>query len=466
MTIESWARVSPGMVDNHFAREFIARHNLYGAQNFDLGRVTTREHLAALREVESLYGRSMDDGGLDWCERRELARLMGSTNEALVDADADNRMARLSGGRYGFDPGYYEPGERSGGRRTESGTSEPRTSDEEGVHRTEDGRIVFDEAPSREDVRGGAVYRKGQKGDDFKPIQQNLLDGGYYGKCADDGEIDGMYGDRTEAAVRRWQGDHGFEQTGTLNDEQYQQLRGDNTCDPEQERSGGSGGSRRERPSEVRRRSYGVEGSWDDDCDRRASSSGRRTSDEDADGGSKDKRSRVDLFAGYQADHSIKDVRGRKIAEGESVGAGLDAEYKIVDGKNFNVKANTYVGGEATVGDGAAHGKAGLYAGVDAEVSGGFDLRYFGMDAKGSAGVGGGAQGEVYAANRDGRVSVGGAAKAGKGFTLGLGGGVWFDYGKVADDASAAWNWSGRKITEAGDAVVEGWNGIDWGHDD
>ncbi len=56
-----------------------------------------------------------------------------------------------------------------------------------------------------------AVYRQGSTGDTVKQIQQKLSDGGYYS-----GEIDGIYGPGTAAAVRSFQKKNGLAEDGIV----------------------------------------------------------------------------------------------------------------------------------------------------------------------------------------------------------------------------------------------------------
>lgn len=393
----------------------------FGDKTLDPGRITTQEHRGAIGDLERMYGAAMKDGGLDEPKKASLAAKMNSTSTALTDAHLDN----AHGDSFGT-------------------AVEPR--------RAADGGIIFEAAPSLEDVKSGkGTIAIGQKGEGVNIVQQKLFDGGHYQGLYDEGTdsmkiVDSMNGDKTTAAIRSWQKTSGFEATGTLDKDGLSALlegRVNTTKAHGKAQDWWAG------PQDEARAALSVDATVF-------------------------KQNKADLFAGTTENQQIKDARGRAVADG-ATNTGVGAEYNVsvaevkgnvgdskgtgADGR-VAVEADAYAGAEVShkVSDkGAAFsGKAGAYAGVDATAEGGVGFRYFGVGAKASAGVGAGGVVEGHAAYENGRASVGIFAKAGKGITGGAGGELWIDFGKIKDDALAAHDWAKKTVSGL-------FGGINWG---
>lgn len=66
------------------------------------------------------------------------------------------------------------------------------------------------------------MMQKGNRGDDVKEIQEILISQGYL-----DGDADGIFGKKTEAAVLAFQKDHGLDATGIVGEGTYRELKND-----------------------------------------------------------------------------------------------------------------------------------------------------------------------------------------------------------------------------------------------
>ncbi len=81
-------------------------------------------------------------------------------------------------------------------------------------------RHSYRPGPSLSDVRGGAALRFGHSGEDVRQIQRLLNQAGASPRLAEDG----LLGPKTEAAIRRFQGQQGLPTTGALDARGLQAL--------------------------------------------------------------------------------------------------------------------------------------------------------------------------------------------------------------------------------------------------
>lgn len=444
--------IVPGDVNSRFVNSFIDRQatlNLYG----DPGRVTTQEHRGAIEDLDKMYAQAMQDGGLNTGDRTDLAKMMNHTELARIDGFIDNFSAE-------GDPGYYEPGDgykdikadtSSTTERTETASTseEAQTQTKSGEpRRAADGRIIFDAAPSLEDVKNGdATIGIGQKGEQINDIQQQLFDGGHYKDLYPEGTaagdiVDGMNGDKTTGAIKAWQKANGYEETGSLDKDGYANLMGTSSTTSSSSTTSTDGTKKTE----------GSDGWW-------ASPEADGLSGAGIDG-NVFKQNKADIFAGTTEDTNITDSRGRIIADGatnrgigvEYNATGIDVAANIGDSKGTGadgrlaIEADVYAGAEVstklTEDSAAISGKVGAYAGVDSVAEGGLGFRYFGFGGKATAGVGAGAVAEGHASYENGRASAGFFTKAGKGVTAGGGMDAWIDFGQMKDDLVSAKDWA------------------------
>ncbi len=451
MVLES-IPVSPQAVNRSYVEGFLRDHRRYSSY-FDPKNATTHDHASALRSVQTLYGTAMEDGGLSTDDRTHLAGLMTNTNAAAVDAYFQER--------YSVDPEFYNPRNPSGNdfagaavasqrdaraeteTETEArpdGTRPGETDPDFGagdrtIRRAADGGIIYDGAPSFEDVRAGdAALGLGHKSEEVRQVQEQLFNGGFYeglypeGTAAGD-VADHFYGERTTEAVRRWQEKNGVEQTGQLDGRQLDALLNNQPL-------GSVSGDGIDQVAE----------------DRHSSPIGLDINAFEASG---------DVWAGVTDNYTIRDERGRAVADDAThVGAGAEGQLTLAeiegnlgDSKDLGVDgraavdANAYVGAEVAGkwedGEAAIAGRGGAYAGVDAETSWGVGLRYFGVGQRNSVGLGAGAEAQGHATYEDGRLSMGYFAKGGMGVTAGHGNDVWVDFGQMKEDWNAFTGWVG-----------------------
>lgn len=247
MAIESWMRVNVADVNQSYVSNFLRDHKSLN-QAFDPSRATSKDHAAALEQLSSLYGTVMEDGGLSDADRSSLSKLMTGSNQAFVDAYHDHNLASRYG--VGLDVGYYEASDAEAGAQilaeakaanADASAADPKTTTADATtasepRRAADGRIIYDAAPSFEQVRAGnGSIGLGQKSDEIRDAQRALFEGGFYegvyeqGTTADD-VSDHFFGPKTEQAVQAWQKANGMEATGRLDGAALDKLLGGETA--------------------------------------------------------------------------------------------------------------------------------------------------------------------------------------------------------------------------------------------
>jgi peptidoglycan hydrolase-like protein with peptidoglycan-binding domain len=438
-------------LDSNIAQGFrdFASQSATLSRAFDPSRSTTKEHATALKQFNALYGAVSKDGSLSKEDQQDLLSLMTGTNNAGLDAFADNLTAATYGAGTAYDPGYYSPSDAKAGAETVA-TAQGRVDGEATTSATAtepnlaaDGRIVYDAAPSFADVRAGSANLGiGQKSAEVGEMQQALQDGGFFGANST-GNADQMFGPKTQEAVKKWQAANNMTQTGALDGASLDRLLGKTTAPVETEEVAAAG----------------TDKAKDGFQDYSVSAEAFQVN-------------KADIFAGTTENVDIKNLRGDVLLE-DGVHEGIGAEYNAtVIGVKANVgdandvgiagraaiETDLYIGGETNVSKDGIALKAGAYAGNDAVGEWGFGARYFGIGGKHTVGVGVGGTVEGHATNKDGRLSLGGFAKAGAGISSGHGGELWIDYGKIQEDAKAFGTAVSDGFTGAVDATVGGFN--------
>ena len=215
------------------SRGFIDYQRKLGA-TFDPSLASTKEHAAALRDLETAFGAAYGPSDRVLSDR-DLVGLhhgMENTTAAAADAYVDTQL--------GTDPGIFDPSKAKSATEIVEGGNEAAaqaTSTDENfgagdreIKRADDGRIVYDGAPDFAEIRAGeAQLGLGHKSEEVRDVQRALFEGGHFDGLYPDGtEVDGVadnfYGPKTTEAVRRWQEANGFDQTGELDGAQLDAL--------------------------------------------------------------------------------------------------------------------------------------------------------------------------------------------------------------------------------------------------
>lgn len=374
-------RLSFGQVAN-----FVGQQRSLG-RFFDPSLASTKEHRAALSQLESLFGSAVGDARLSDTEQQRLAESMGGVYNAGLDAHFDTQG-------YG-DPGFYEPAKAAPAKNSQ--TAPAKTGQAAPELAAPVGR--YEAAPSRAEVAGGAEVAFGQKGPAVGDLQQKLIDGGFYEGLYPEGTDpakikDGMFGPKTQAAYQAWQASQadGSEAAGVEGEKGTFGLT--------------ATALQVDTPRVMAGRTDGVE--MRDMHDRVIADDAQSSG------------------VGIEGSAQLVGVRGHA---GDSQDVGVEGRAEIA--------ANVFAGFEGQRSATGGKMRGGAYAGVDAEGSVELGLRYFGIGVRGSVGKGAGTMAEFEASRSEGRIGMGAFVKSGFGVTGGLGGNVWIDYGKIKEDALA-----------------------------
>lgn len=222
MALTGNAYGAAGMMGNLYAESALRPDNLQNAYERRLG-MTDEVYTEAVDH--GIYQNFGDDragyGIAQWTQEKRKKRLLAFARERGSSiGDLDMQLAFLQqemrdGYRFVLEGLMYARGVREASDLVLAKYENP-TDQSDAV---KEKRARYGEQFYAEFAAGPKGIRRGDRGDAVKEIQRLLNDLG------DGLDVDGIYGEKTEAAVRRFQADAGLEENGVCGDATLEALR-------------------------------------------------------------------------------------------------------------------------------------------------------------------------------------------------------------------------------------------------